>query len=173
MYIYDNSKKNKNDFFFSIHLHNLKALHGWKFGQRCKGKRFFHQKKIFIILINFPTAKKSYRYIIAALLTIMGIAAPLAMKAVGLIAYKALVISSVALTIAGIIALKKIYSSDHHHDETTFHVASGDHRRTAYILRPVHHGPNNSNGQPQQQQSQDSQNDPYRYYYDYPTQQAP
>lgn len=95
----------------------------------------------------------------------MGIAAPLAMKAVGLIAYKALVISSVALTIAGIIALKKIYTSDHH-DETTFHVASGDHRRTAYLVRPVNHG------QQQQQESQ-QQTDPYRYYYDnYPTQQT-
>lgn len=115
------------------------------------------------------TAKKSYRYIIAALLTIMGIAAPLAMKAVGLIAYKALVISSVALTIAGIIALKKIYSSDHH-DETTFHVASGDHRRTAYLVR----GPNgqqNHGGAPTGQP--DNQNDPYRYYYDYPAQQSP
>lgn len=111
----------------------------------------------------FIAAKKSYRYIIAALLTIMGIAAPLAMKAVGLIAYKALVISSVALTIAGIIALKKIYSSDHH-DETTFHVASGDHRRTAYMVRPGHH-----NQQPAQESNQ---NDPYRYYYDYPTQQS-
>lgn len=98
----------------------------------------------------------------------MGIAAPLAMKAVGLIAYKALVISSVALTIAGIIALKKIYSSDHH-DETTFHVASGDHRRTAYLVRGPngqHHG-GPPTGQP------DSQNDPYRYYYDYPAQQSP
>lgn len=116
--------------------------------------------------LGFITAKKSYRYIIAALLTIMGIAAPLAMKAVGLIAYKALVISSVALTIAGIIALKKIYSSDHH-DETTFHVASGDHRRTAYLVR----GPNGHNGAPTGQP--DSQNDPYRYYYDYPAQQSP
>lgn len=93
----------------------------------------------------------------------MGIAAPLAMKAVGLIAYKALVISSVALTIAGIIALKKIYSSDHH-DETTFHVASGDHRRTAYMVR----GPNGHPSTPDT-----PQNDPYRYYYnDYPAQQS-
>lgn len=91
----------------------------------------------------------------------MGIAAPLAMKAVGLIAYKALVISSVALTIAGIIALKKIYSSDRH-DETTFHVASGDHnRRNAYFARP---------SPPHASSSIDSQTDPYRYYYDYPTQ---
>lgn len=89
----------------------------------------------------------------------MGVAAPLAMKAVGLIAYKALVISSVALTIAGIIALKKIYSSDHH-EETTFHVASGEHnRRTAYYQNTRPHT--------------DSTNDPYRYYYDYPTQPAP
>lgn len=94
----------------------------------------------------------------------MGIAAPLAMKAVGLIAYKALVISSVALTIAGIIALKKIYSSDHH-DETTFHVAGGDHRRTAYLVRNPQHGAQGA--QP------DTQTDPYRYYYDYPTQQSP
>lgn len=127
---------------------------------------FFLTKFSFFIRIIFVAAKKSYRYIIAALLTIMGIAAPLAMKAVGLIAYKALVISSVALTIAGIIALKKIYSSDHH-DETTFHVASGDHRRTAYLVRgPGGHHQNNQ-GAPQE-----SQNDPYRYYYDYPAQQS-
>lgn len=113
----------------------------------------------------FISAKKSYRYIIAALLTVMGIAAPLAMKAVGLIAYKALVISSVALTIAGIIALKKIYSSDHH-DETTFHVASGDHRRTAYMVRGP--GGHNAAATPDT-----PQNDPYRYYYnDYPAQQS-
>lgn len=93
----------------------------------------------------------------------MGIAAPLAMKAVGLIAYKALVISSVALTIAGIIALKKIYSSDRH-DETTFHVASGDNRRTAYFARPSPHTAAAAAA------DSNNQNDPYRYYYDYPTQ---
>lgn len=92
-------------------------------------------------------------------MTILGVAAPLAMKAVGLIAYKALVISSVALTIAGIIALKKIYTSDHHED-TTFHV-TGDHRRTAYMIKPVHHQPH------------EQQNDPYRYYYDSSTPQSP
>lgn len=122
-------------------------------------------KKSILENFIFISAKKSYRYIIAALLTIMGIAAPLAMKAVGLIAYKALVISSVALTIAGIIALKKIYSSDHH-DETTFHVASGDHRRTAYMVR----GPG---GQNAAATPDTPQNDPYRYYYnDYPAQQS-
>lgn len=103
----------------------------------------------------------------------MGIAAPMAMKAIGLIAYKALVISSVALTIAGIIALKKIYSSDHH-DETTFHVASGDHRRTAYLVRNGQQGgASGANGGHHAAGPQE--NDPYRGYqygYDYPTQQT-
>lgn len=124
-------------------------------------------------LIFILTAKKSYRYIIAALLTVMGIAAPMAMKAIGLIAYKALVISSVALTIAGIIALKKIYSSDHH-DETTFHVASGDHRRTAYLVRGQQGGAGAGGHHPA---GPPADNDPYRGYqsqygYDYPTQQT-
>lgn len=102
----------------------------------------------------------------------MGIAAPMAMKAIGLIAYKALVISSVALTIAGIIALKKIYSSDHH-DETTFHVASGDHRRTAYLRGQAAQGA----GAGGHHAAGPQENDPYRGYqqqygYDYPTQQT-
>lgn len=53
----------------------------------------------------------------------MGIAGPLGLKAIATIAGKALVISKVALTIAGIIALKKIFSSDHH-SEKSFHVVS-------------------------------------------------
>lgn len=56
--------------------------------------------------------KKSGGYIIAGLLMAMGIAGPLAMKALATIAGKALIISKVALTIAGIIALKKIFSHD-------------------------------------------------------------
>lgn len=43
----------------------------------------------------------------------MGIAGPLALKALAAIAGKALIISKIALTIAGIIALKKIFSSGH------------------------------------------------------------
>lgn len=89
----------------------------------------------------------------------MSIAAPLAMKAVGAIAYKALVISSVALTIAGIIALKKIYSSDRHDETISVHA---DHnRRTAYLLRPF--------GQPASPVAASepaAPTDPYRYYYD-------
>lgn len=73
--------------------------------------------------------KKQYRYVIAAMLTAMGIAGPLGLKALAFIAGKALVISKVALTIAGIIALKKIFSSDHH-EETSFQVHAGsDHNR--------------------------------------------
>lgn len=71
--------------------------------------------------------KKHYRYVVAALLTAMGIAGPLGLKALAAIAGKALVISKVALTIAGIIALKKIFSSDHH-EETSFQVHA-DHNR--------------------------------------------
>ncbi|XP_063697532.1 uncharacterized protein LOC134828482 [Culicoides brevitarsis] len=93
------------------------------------------------------------RYIIAALLTAMGIAGPLGLKALAMIAGKALVISKVALTIAGIIALKKIFSSDHH-EETSFQVHAGDHnRRNAYVVRPA-------------KAAATASVDPYRYYYD-------
>lgn len=66
----------------------------------------------------------------------MGIAGPLGLKVLAFIAGKALVISKVALTIAGIIALKKIFSHDHH-EETSFQVHAGsDHnRRNAYFLK--------------------------------------
>lgn len=94
----------------------------------------------------------------------MSIAAPLAMKAVGAIAYKALVISSVALTIAGIIALKKIYSSDRH--DETIQVHADHNRRTAYLIRPI------TNPSPVAAEPP-AQNDPYRYYYDYSTQNTP
>lgn len=62
--------------------------------------------------------KKSGGYIIAGLLMALSIAGPLALKALAAIAGKALIISKVALTIAGIIALKKIFSS--HHDGRSF-----------------------------------------------------
>lgn len=68
------------------------------------------------------------KYVVAALLTAMGIAGPLGLKALAAIAGKALVISKVALTIASIIALKKLFSHDHQ-EETSFQVHSGDHNR--------------------------------------------
>lgn len=68
------------------------------------------------------------KYVIAALLTAMGIAGPIGLKALAAIAGKALVISKVALTIAGIIALKKLFSHDGH-EETSFQVHAGEHNR--------------------------------------------
>lgn len=68
------------------------------------------------------------KYVIAALLTAMGIAGPIGLKALAAIAGKALVISKVALTIASIIALKKLFSHDGH-EETSFQVHAGDHNR--------------------------------------------
>lgn len=56
--------------------------------------------------------KKSGGYIIAGILLAISIAGPLALKALAAIAGKALIISKVALTIAGMIALKKIFSKD-------------------------------------------------------------
>lgn len=104
--------------------------------------------------------KKMGKYVIAALLTAMGIAGPLGLKALAAIAGKALVISKVALTIAGIIALKKIFQNDHH-EETSFQVHAGGHdnRRNTYLVRPVKGAITPSA-------------DPYRYYYDqqYPSQ---
>ena len=70
--------------------------------------------------------KNHSRYIIAALLTAMGIAGPIGLKALAAIAGKALIVSKVALTIAGIIALKKIFSNDRH-EETSFQVHAGGH----------------------------------------------
>lgn len=98
--------------------------------------------------------KKYGRYVMAALLTAMGIAGPLGLKALAAIAGKALVISKVALTIAGIIALKKIFQNDHH-EETSFQVHSGDHnRRNAYMLRT-------------KASASQYAADPYRYYYEH------
>lgn len=84
----------------------------------------------------------------------MGIAAPLGLKALATIAGKALVISKVALTIAGIIALKKIFSSDHHEEKRDFiqvHAADEENRRNMYLVRAV-------------KNSETNDLDPYRYY---------
>ncbi|KAH8306753.1 hypothetical protein KR044_012576 [Drosophila immigrans] len=104
------------------------------------------------------------KYVIAALLTAMGIAGPLGLKALAAIAGKALVISKVALTIAGIIALKKLFSHDHS-EETSFQVHAGEHnRRNTYVIRPVSKA-NASVGVTAA--GANSSVDPYRYYYEY------
>lgn len=77
---------------------------------------------------------------------------PLAIKSIGLIAGKALIISKVALTIAGMIALKKIYSKDSA-EETSFQVHTGsDNRRNTYVMRPI------------KPTVKSTTMDPYRYY---------
>ncbi|XP_075149975.1 osiris 21 [Haematobia irritans] len=102
------------------------------------------------------------KYVVAALLTAMGIAGPIGLKALAAIAGKALVISKVALTIASIIALKKLFSHDHH-EETSFQVHAGDHnRRSTYVIRPV---PKTA-GIPAAT-GETPVVDPYRYYYEY------
>ncbi|XP_011205611.1 uncharacterized protein LOC105227797 [Bactrocera dorsalis] len=102
------------------------------------------------------------KYVIAALLTAMGIAGPIGLKALAAIATKALVISKVALTIAGIIALKKLFSQDHQ-EESSFQVHAGDHnRRSTYLIRPV-----NKPNQPTASGGVSQYSDPYRYYYEY------
>nr|XP_029713246.1 uncharacterized protein LOC109418475 [Aedes albopictus] len=94
--------------------------------------------------------KHGSRYIIAAMLTAIGIAGPIGLKTLGAIAFKALVISKVALTIASILALKKIFKSDHH-EETSFQVHAGHDNRRNTNVRPAR-----------------IPNDPYRYYYEQP-----
>lgn len=98
-------------------------------------------------------AKKASRYIIAALLAAIGIAGPLGLKAIAVIAAKALLISKIALTIASIIALKKIYSSDAPR-ETQVQVFADDHRR---IGRPARY----------RSPAKTKSTEPYRHYSDY------
>lgn len=81
----------------------------------------------------------------------MGIAGPLGLKAVAVIAGKALILSKIALTIAGIVALKKIYSSDHHDDHN---------RRNGFPNRPhIKRMSYSDNGMEH----------PYRHYYESPS----
>uniref|UniRef100_A0A6P4F1J2 Uncharacterized protein LOC108044629 n=1 Tax=Drosophila rhopaloa TaxID=1041015 RepID=A0A6P4F1J2_DRORH len=113
------------------------------------------------------------KYVVAALLTAMGIAGPLGLKALAAIAGKALVISKVALTIAGIIALKKLFSHDHS-EETSFQVHAGEHnRRNTYVIRPVSKTSGGAGagagagGVGVTAAGGSSSVDPYRYYYEY------
>lgn len=96
--------------------------------------------------------KKSGGYIIAGLLMAMGIAGPLAMKALATIAGKALIISKVALTIAGIIALKKIFSHD------------GDGRKSIGDVAMNLFGAESHNAAAAATTPDSNANVPYRYY---------
>nr|XP_034829510.1 uncharacterized protein LOC117986742 isoform X2 [Maniola hyperantus] len=98
--------------------------------------------------------KKVMPYMLLGIFTTMSIFGGMALKTLAAIAGKALIASKVALTIAGIIALKKLFSHDGATGETTFQVhADGHHRylirrRNLYVVRPARSGAV----------------DPYRYY---------
>lgn len=116
-------------------------------------------KSDLVILPFFPIflAKKASRYIIAAFLAAIGIVGPLGLKAIAVIAGKALLLSKIALTIASIIALKKIYASDPPR-ETQVQVYADDHRR---IGRPARYRSPTTRKQ---------STEPYRHYSDYTSQ---
>ncbi|XP_050362396.1 uncharacterized protein LOC126781449 [Nymphalis io] len=93
--------------------------------------------------------KKVLPYLLLGIFTTVSIVGGIALKTLAAIAGKALIASKVALTIAGIIALKKLFSHDGATGETTFQVhADGHHRRNLYVVRPARSGAM----------------DPYRYY---------
>ncbi|CAK1549932.1 unnamed protein product [Leptosia nina] len=93
--------------------------------------------------------KKVLPYLLLGIFTTVSIVGGMALKTLAAIAGKALIASKVALTIAGIIALKKLFSHDGATGETTFQVhADGHHRRNLYVVRPV----------------RSSETDPYRFY---------
>lgn len=80
----------------------------------------------------------------------MSIAGPLAMKALAVIAGKALIISKVALTIAGIVALKKIFSSKQQDRSLTDHSPFEQFFQTAGVVNSGFFD--------------NETNDPYRYH---------
>ncbi|XP_068621562.1 uncharacterized protein Osi21 [Battus philenor] len=82
--------------------------------------------------------KKVLPYLMLGVLSTVSIVGGMALKTLAVIAGKALIASKVALTIAGIIALRKLFSQDASPAETTFQVhADGHHRRNLYVVRPV------------------------------------
>lgn len=113
-------------------------------------------------------------------MTAIGIAAPLGLKALAVIAGKALVISKVALTIAGIIVLKKLFKHEHH-EKSSIEIKEHN-RRNAFL--------NGANGAGSSSPTRSmlmsagggtsgagsaagagSSVDPYQYYYNYPASQ--
>ncbi|XP_021184069.2 uncharacterized protein Osi21 isoform X1 [Helicoverpa armigera] len=85
--------------------------------------------------------KKVLPYLLLGIFTTVTIVGGMALKTLAAIAGKALIASKVALTIAGIIALKKLFSHDGAPAETTFQVhADGHHRRNLYVVRPAKGG---------------------------------
>ncbi|KAI5641451.1 hypothetical protein NE865_06208 [Phthorimaea operculella] len=71
--------------------------------------------------------KKVLPYLLLGIFTTVSIVGGMALKTLAAIAGKALIASKVALTIAGIIALKKLFSHDGSTGETTFQVHADGH----------------------------------------------
>ncbi|XP_072936660.1 uncharacterized protein [Epargyreus clarus] len=71
--------------------------------------------------------KKVLPYLLLGIFTTVSIVGGMALKTLAAIAGKALIASKVALTIAGIIALKKLFSHDGATGETTFQVHADGH----------------------------------------------
>ncbi|KAL4708119.1 hypothetical protein ACJJTC_009898 [Scirpophaga incertulas] len=71
--------------------------------------------------------KKVLPYLLLGIFTTVSIVGGMALKTLAAIAGKALIASKVALTIAGIIALKKLFSHDGNNGETTFQVHADGH----------------------------------------------
>lgn len=113
-------------------------------------------------------------YAIAAFMTAMGIAAPIGLKALAVIAVKALVISKIALTIAFIVVLKKLFKGEHKEEKS---VQLKDHnRRNAYLNSLMHPAaqqlvmPVVNGGVSGGATGIASTIDPYNAYYQYPAQ---
>lgn len=73
-------------------------------------------------------------YILLGVFTTVSIVGGMALKTLAAIAGKALIASKIALTIAGIIALKKLFSHDGSTGETTFQVHADGHHRSVSLL---------------------------------------
>lgn len=69
-------------------------------------------------------------------MTAVGIAAPIGLKALAVIAVKALVISKIALTIAFIVVLKKLFKGEHKEEKS---VQLKDHNRRNVYLNSLMH----------------------------------
>lgn len=90
------------------------------------------------------------------LLAVLGIAGPLALKTIAVIAAKALLISKIALTIAGVIGFRKLYSN-----EQPDLSGSADNRRHTIFNRPSNFNKYHI------KTPAAAALDPYRYYNDY------
>lgn len=126
-----------------------------------------------VSILHFLEEKEVSEYAIAAFMTAMGIAAPIGLKALAVIAVKALVISKIALTIAFIVVLKKLFKGEHKEEKS---VQLKDHnRRNVYLNSLMHPAAQQLvmpvvNGGVSGGATGIASTDPYNAYYQYPAQ---